>query len=213
VDFDTPHVLVVSAVYQLPFGNGQRFFGDAGRAANLILGGFEYSVIGTYRSGRPINLPGNADLIADPRIADSSFSNPNLAGTTATYINNCVRRLNGTTTQFVTNASGQRVQQPCSNPAFAERNTGNTLRTSPLRLGNLREPTATTFDMALNKTFVFTERLRFQFRLEAFNVFNTPLFGGPDSGSATSNTFGVLNPNNGQRNIPRQVQLGFKFNF
>jgi hypothetical protein len=213
VDFDTPHVLVVSAVYQLPFGNGQRFFGDAGRAANLILGGFEYSVIGTYRSGRPINLPGNADLIGDPRIDDPSFSNQNLPGTTASYFNNCVRRLNGATTQFVTNAGGQRVQQACTNPAFAERNTGNTLRTSPLRMSALREPTATTFDMALNKTFAFTDRLRFQFRLEAFNVFNTPLFGSPDSGSATSNTFGVLNPNNGQRNIPRQVQLGFKFNF
>lgn len=213
VDFDTPHVLVVSAVYNLPFGRGQRFFSDVGRAANLILGGFEYSVIGSYRSGRPIGLPGNADLIGDPRIDNPSFSNQNLAGTTETYINNCVRRLNGTTTQFVTNASGGRVQQACTNPAFAERNTGNTLRTSPLRLGNLREPTATTFDMALNKTFVFTERLRFQFRFEAFNVFNTPLFGGPSSGNVTANDFGVLNPNNGQRNIPRQVQLGFKFNF
>ncbi|HEY0099195.1 MAG TPA: TonB-dependent receptor [Pyrinomonadaceae bacterium] len=212
VDFDTPHVLVVSAVYQLPFGRGQRFFGSAGRAANLILGGFEYSMIGTYRSGRPINLPGNADLIADPRISDPAFSNQNVPGTTATYFNNCVRRLNGTTTQFITNANGQRVQQACTNPAFAERNTSNTLRTSPLRLGNLREPTATTFDMALNKTFAFTERFRLQLRLEAFNVFNTPLFGSPDT-SATSNTFGVLNPNNGQRNIARQVQLGFKFNF
>jgi hypothetical protein len=104
------------------------------------------------------------------------------------------------------------VQQPCTNPAFAVRNQNNTLRTIPLRFGNLRQPSATTFDMALNKTFAFTERLRFQFRLEAFNAFNTPLFGNPDT-NATGNSFGVLNPNNGQRNIPRQVQLGFKFNF
>ncbi|MEJ7616202.1 MAG: hypothetical protein WKF30_04345 [Pyrinomonadaceae bacterium] len=60
---------------------------------------------------------------------------------------------------------------------------------------------------------MFTESVRFQFRLEAFNVFNTPLFGGPDTGSATGNNFGVLNPNNGQRNVPRQIQLGFKLNF
>jgi hypothetical protein len=183
VDFDSPHVLVVSGVYNLPFGRGQRFLGDSGRAVDLLLGGFEYSVIAQYRSGRPINLPGNADLIGDPR-GDQSFSNQNLAGTTASYFNNCVRLLNGSTVQFVTNASGGRVQQTCSNPAFAERNTGNTLRTSPLRLSNLREPTATTFDMSLNKSFVFTESVRFQFRLEAFNVFNTPLFGGPDTGSA-----------------------------
>jgi hypothetical protein len=67
--------------------------------------------------------------------------------------------------------------------------------------------------MSLNKAFIFTERLRFQLRLEAFNVFNTPLFDSPDSGDVTSNTFGVLNPTNGQRNVQRQVQLGFKFTF
>ncbi len=212
VDFDSPHVLAVSAVYNLPFGRGRYFFKDAGRATELLLGGFEYSVIANYRSGRPINLPGNADLIGDPR-GSRQFSVPSVPGTNVAFINNCVRRTDGTTTRFVTNGAGQRVQEPCTDPAFALRNTGNTLRTSPLRLGNLREPTAATFDMALNKSFNFTESVRFQFRVELFNAFNTPLFSGPDTGDAGSQNFGVLNPNNGQRNIPRQVQLGFKLNF
>jgi hypothetical protein len=212
VDFDSPHVLAVSAVYNLPFGRGRRFFGDAGRATELLLGGFEYSVIANYRSGRPIGLPGNADLIGDPH-GDESFSVPSVPGTTDAYINNCVIRTDGTVTRFVTNAAGQRVQTPCTNPAFRLRNTTNTLRTSPLRLGDLREPTAATFDMALNKSLNFTESVRFQFRVELFNAFNTPLFGGPDTGDAGSQNFGVLNRNNGQRNIPRQIQLGFKFMF
>ncbi len=215
VDFDSPHVLVVSAVYNLPFGRGQRFFSDAGKAVDLLLGGFEYSVIAQYRSGRPVNLPGNADLIGDPR-GDELLSNPNVAGTTESYFNNCVRQLDGTSSRPATNASGTRggaTRVPCTNPAFALRNTGNTLRSSPLRLGNLREPTAAAFDMALNKSFIFTESVRFQFRAELFNAFNTPLFGSPESGDATGQNFGVLNPNNGQRNIPRQVQLGFKFIF
>lgn len=212
VDFDSPHVLTASAVYQLPFGRGQRFLDGGGKALELLVGGFEYNIIATYRSGRPINLPGNADLIGDPRISNPVLSNSNVPGSTGTFINNCVRQLNGTSLQFVTNANGARVQQACTNPAFALRGP-NTLRTSPLRLSNLREPTATTFDMSLNKAFNFTETVRFQFRLELFNAFNTPLFGGPNSGDATSNTFGVLNPNNGQRNIARQIQLGFKLNF
>lgn len=211
-DFDSPHVLAVSAVYNLPFGKGRHFLSNAGRATELLVGGLEYSVIANYRAGRPINLPGNADLIGDPS-GTRDFSNNNLAGTTAAFINNCVRRLDGTTTRFVTNGSGARVQEACTNPAFALRNTGNTLRSIPLRLGNLREPSATTFDMALNKSFNFTESVRFQFRVELFNAFNTPLFGSPDTGDAGSATFGVLNPNNGQRNIPRQIQLGFKFMF
>jgi len=103
------------------------------------------------------------------------------------------------------------VQQACTNPAWAIR-ANNTLRTIPFRLGNLRQPSAPTFDMSLNKSFFFTESVRFQFRLEAFNVFNHPLFGSPDT-NPTSNTFGILNPNNGQRNIPRQIQLGFKLTF
>ena len=32
VDFDSPHVLAVSAVYNLPFGKGRHFLKDAGRA-------------------------------------------------------------------------------------------------------------------------------------------------------------------------------------
>ena len=235
VNFDSPHVLVGSAVYQLPFGRGQRFLGNANKAVDLILGGFEYNVIASYRSGVPIDLPGNVDLLTDPRIDDSVVSNQNVAGFSGSYLNNCVQQLNGTvleagtvlngsalaarttlpnntSLQFVTSGSGQRVRQTCSNPAFAVR-APNTLRTTPFRLANLRQPSSPTFDMSLNKSFNFTENVRAQLRFETFNVFNTPLFGSPVSGNGTDANFGILNPNNGQRNVQRQVQLGFKLNF
>jgi hypothetical protein len=64
--------------------------------------------------------------------------------------------------------------------------------------------------MSLNKNFNFTERINFQFRLEAFNVFNTPILGAPNN-SATSLNFGFVG--NSQSNFPRDVQLGFKLNF
>jgi hypothetical protein len=211
VNFDSRHVLVVSGVYQLPIGRGRRFFNEAGKGTNLLLGGWEYTVNASYRSGIPIDLPGGVDLITDPTISNPSISNPFVAGYSASYFNNCVRQLNGASLQFVSNGTGSRVQQACTNPAWAIR-AANTLRTIPFRLDNLRQPSRPTFDMSLNKSFLFTERYRAQLRLEAFNVFNTPLFGNPDT-NPTSNTFGVLNPNNGQRNIQRQVQLGFKFYF
>jgi hypothetical protein len=211
VDFDSTHVLAVSAVYQLPFGHGQQYFGGVGKAANMIVGGWEYNIIGTYRSGVPINLPGNVDLLADPTISNPEVANPFVPGYTGSFFNNCVRQLNGTSTQFVSNSAGARVSQTCTNPAWAIR-ANNTLRTIPFRLANLRQPSAPTYDMSLNKSFIFTESVRFQFRVEAFNVFNHPLYGNPDT-NPTSNTFGILNPNNGQRNIPRQIQLGFKLLF
>jgi len=213
VDFDSPHALVVSGVFQLPFGRGQRFFGGVGKAANLLIGGFEYTLNAQYRTGIPVNLPGNADLIGDPRISNQVIGSSSVAGFSGSFFNNCVLQSNGTSLQFVTSASGSRVQQACTSPAFAVRNTSNTLRTIPFRLGNLRFPARPTFDMSLNKSFAFTENVRAQIRLETFNTFNTPIFNNLDSGNATSNTFGVLNPNNGTRNQSRQVQLGFKLNF
>lgn len=235
VNFDSTHVFVASAVYQLPFGRGQRFFHDAGKAADLIVGGWEYNFIGSYRTGVPIDLPGNVDLIGDPNLDDPQLSNQNVPGTTATYFNNCVQQTSaitlpagsffngqqlaaatvvpaGTSLRFVTASNGSRnARTTCTDPAWRIL-PANTLRTIPFRLGNLRQPSAWQFDMSLNKSFNFTETVRFQFRAEAFNVLNTPLFGSPDT-NPTSQTFGVLNPNNGQRNIPRQVQLGFKFLF
>jgi len=79
--------------------------------------------------------------------------------------------------------------------------------------------------MALFKHFKITERMSFEFRAEAFNVFNhtqwRPIAG--DSGSAASNlgeannTFS-LNPGDGFLQVtdahnPRILQLGAKFIF
>ena len=209
-DIDSTHVFVVSGVYQLPFGRGRRYFSGAGKAANMILGGWEYSWVGNFRSGRPLNLPTNAYLIKDPTLSDSSFDR---------YFNNCVIQTDGRVIQGVRiPGTTSTTFQTCSDPAWVLRNTGNTLADIPLRLANLREPWAPQFDMALNKTFNFTERVRFQLRLETFNTFNTPLFGSPNMNtgcSANNCGFGILIPENSVRNNDnyRQLQIGGKFYF
>jgi hypothetical protein len=51
--------------------------------------------------------------------------------------------------------------------------------------------------------------MNFEFRLEARNAFNHPVFAAPDT-AVGDDTFGkVLGTSVG----PREVQLGFKFNF
>ncbi len=202
VDFDSTHVLVFSGVYQLPLGRGKRFFTDSGKWRNLLLGGWEYNWLANFRSGRPINLPtGNADLIGDPVISDSSFDR---------FFNTCVRQTDGTSRQ--PNAA-RTAFEPCTNPVWGLR-PANTLASTPFRLANLREPWAPLFDMSINKDFFFSERYRFQLRVEAFNAFNTPLFGAPNT-NPTSLEFGRLIPQNSVRNSAnyRQLQLGFKFVF
>ncbi|HEX8139205.1 MAG TPA: TonB-dependent receptor [Pyrinomonadaceae bacterium] len=201
VDFDSTHVLVLSGVYQLPFGNGKRFFTNAGRVSNLLFGGWEYTWIANFRSGRPINLPTGANLIADPTLPDSSF---------AKFFNTCVRQLDGTSRQ--PNAA-RTAFEPCTNPAWAIR-PANTLADTPFRIANLREPWAPIFDMSVNKMFQIYEDVKVQFRAEAFNAFNTPLFGSPNTGINDLN-FGRLIPQNSVRNGNnfRTIQFGVKFYF
>jgi hypothetical protein len=199
-DFDREHILVVSGVYQLPFGRGRRFLTDADKGLNLLLGGWEYNWIARFQSGIPVGYPGNLDLIGDPRIEGKNFNK---------WFNTCVRQLDGTNRQ--PNAARNGFES-CTNPAWAVRGAA-TLRTIPFRSDVLREPTVPQFDMSLNKSFIFTERYRAQFRVEGFNVTNTPLFPGPSTDATGDDARNFGRVNRSTRNFPRQVQLGFKFYF
>jgi hypothetical protein len=182
---DRPHRLVVSGVYELPFGRGKAFGSDIGRGWNMLVGGWEYNFIGIMQSGTPTDLPGGVDIIGN--IQDT--------GNFGQWFNGCVA-----------NASGV---ANCSNPAWQLRGA-NTLRTTPFRAGWIRNPTRPLWDMSLNKRVIFGERTNLQFRFETFNTFNSVQRGGPIT-DPTRPDFGQVLL--GQSNIPRQVQLGFKFNF
>ena len=52
-DFNRKHVFSISSVYELPFGKGKRFMGNAGRALDLLIGGFQLNTTTNYSSGLP----------------------------------------------------------------------------------------------------------------------------------------------------------------
>ena len=56
------------------------------------------------------------------------------------------------------------------------------------------------------QVFPLTEKLRVQFRAEAFNATNTPVFGLPNVSFGSAN-FGVITA---QANSPRQMQLALR---
>lgn len=58
---DIPHALVVSYVYELPFGTGRRWLNAPG-AANAILGGWTIAGIHRYQSGYPLPILMNNTL-------------------------------------------------------------------------------------------------------------------------------------------------------
>jgi hypothetical protein len=85
---------------------------------------------------------------------------------------------------------------------------------NPYRSGTIRMPSALTMDASLNKTFAITERLRVQFRAEAFNFLNhyVTLRAKYNTNPNDSN-FGAIFPGDlwtGDTGFPRQIQLGFK---
>ncbi len=63
-DFDVPHRLVASGIWELPFGRGRTFASGANRWVNGIIGGWQVSAIYTFQSGAPINF-GNIGFVGD----------------------------------------------------------------------------------------------------------------------------------------------------
>ena len=69
------------------------------------------------------------------------------------------------------------------------------------------------YNVTLAKNTTIREGWMVQFRAEAFNLFNHPIFGGDPDLDPTSANFGKILRNNGQSNFPRQIQLGLRLSF
>lgn len=197
---DRPQRLVISAVYELPFGHGHYFAAHVNRPLELLIGGWQLNYIETIQTGLPTSLNGAAFPIQDPRNGVQRSNN--------SWFNTCVRQLNGTSQQ-PNGAHNGFVS--CTNPAWQLTNANNLdFRTTPFQAGYIRNPSAPNTDLSLTKRLNFTDRTNGEVRLETFNLTNTAVYGGANT-SPTSTAFGLIPTS--QSNISRQVQLGFKFNF
>jgi hypothetical protein len=201
-NFDQRHIFSGSYVWDLPF------FKNPG-LVNKILGGWQYSGIATFSTGSPftVTFPGdNAGVstsVSTSAYADK-VGDPNAPG-------------NGYHT--VIPGAGYQLFNPAAYAAPRGLTFGDSGRNS------LRNPNRTNFDMALFKHFKITESMGFEFRAEAFNIFNHTEWGyiNGDGGSAASNS---ANLNSGTAQFassnflqvltahnPRILQLGAKFLF
>ena len=79
--------------------------------------------------------------------------------------------------------------------------------------GSFRGPGLRDIDVSLGKSFPITEHQSFEFRAEAINFTNTPIFARPtdfvSSADPNFNTFGLVTTSQGARNI----QFGLKYKF
>jgi len=179
--FDIRHRLTVAANYQLPFGKGQRWLSGDG-AAPYLLGGWQVNTIATLQTGLPFTPTLNA-AVANT----GTGSRPDRIGDGGTLADPTVDRWFDTSA-FATPAS------------FTFGNAGRNILYGPGRVN---------FDFSLFKDFPVNDRVKVQFRAEAFNIFNHPQFDLPNAAIGAGNA-GTITAIVG---TPRQIQFGAKVVF
>ncbi len=181
-DFDAPQVISVAHVFDLPFGAKQRYL-THGLSA-WVLGGWQLNGIFRFQSGYPISItaPNTAAVSGF-----TSYANKVHSGRTTTQPR---------TLKAWFDTSAFQIPAPFS--------LGNDSRNEP----DVRTPGSTDYDLGLDRSQRFGESLNVQFRAEAFNLTNTPLYDAPNS-TVGSPTFGqVLGGSNS-----RVLQLGLRISY
>ncbi|NWF82426.1 MAG: TonB-dependent receptor [Bryobacteraceae bacterium] len=177
--FDVRHRAVINGLYDLPFGKGRQFNID-NRVADAIVGGWQLGGIITATTGRPFNVGlQNGVNNGAPSWPDRIASG----------------KLDNPDPYYWFDATAFKAPPP---------NTyGNVGR------GVLYSPGVVNIDMSVVKTFRITEKIGFNFRFEAFNLFNSPYLGFPNA-AIGSPTVGRITSTVGDN---RSLQLSGRINF
>lgn len=167
---DIRQSLSLDSVYKLPFGPGQRFLSSSS-VAGKIFGGWQLSGIATAESGQPLDITVNLDPSAVPD-GDNNYTRPDYVAGEPLY------------------PSNQNINNWLNPAAFATPVPGT--------WGNLgrnvaRGPGYFEIDTGIQRKVTLSERLALDFRAEAFNLLNRPIYGTPDTNvSDGPGVFGVI---------------------
>lgn len=227
--YNRNQVIVWSAIYDLPIGQGKMFMGNAGRLTNMLVGGWQLSNTWTYGTG----LPWTPSIGECGLIEDAGPCRPNVASGEGLHVgkskapcspgsaNQCtywftpIAPLSYNLTGVPVGTDSCTLPRPVSG-AFSLPACG--------QIGNAgfnvyHGPHAFYDDMSLLKTFNISERYKAQFRFDAYNVFNHPVLAIPGNtcidcgGSAGQITDIEADSAPGAPIGMRQLQFGFRFVF
>jgi hypothetical protein len=150
----------------------------------LAIGGWQLNGLMAWQTGFPLTVTGSNNFTGTPY--------PNLTGNPTLP------------------ASKRSIKQWFNTSAFAKP-ADYTLGNAPRTLPATRGPNYTNANASLTKNFRLRENIILQFRAEAFNVFNHPQLGMPNTGFSpnssgvnTNSLFGTIN----SALDPRTIQLG-----
>jgi len=164
--FDIKHAFSASFLWDLPVGHDRSYLRNAPGIVENLIGGWSLSGIGRIQGGIPlvtvlrddngIGVDGNVRAIRPDLVPGVPLINPR-------WDPGC--------------PIGQGCE-PYFNPAAFMRPIKGTLGNAPRALDGARSPTQHFFDLSLQKNFPLGKdgKRRLQFRVDAINVFNHPVF-------------------------------------
>ena len=178
-DFSQKYAYKVSGIYELPFGKGKRFLNSNNWFLNQ-LGGWKISGFLTMLAGMPQNSAANdnSNTGGGIQMRGNVSCNPNKGGahTNAQWFNTAC------------------FSQPLSNTFGNERRN------------DIYGPRNTNLDLSGFKEFPIYDRLKFQFRTDAFSALNHTLPGEPNTTISASN-FGTITSWGGARSLQISAKI------
>ena len=212
---ERPHRFTASFIYELPVGRGRDYFSKLNPVIDAALGGWQLQGVYEWQSGEPLTF-GNVYYNGDPNDLVNKLGKKDGNG----------NRYGIDVPAFdITGFYAGGVVATANVPGFANNYTSssaNTLRYFPLTTGRFRNQRFLKFDLGLSKNFRIREGMKFQVRIEAINLLNSPYFTAPsldptlipnltDPNANNLGRFGFSNAPT--RQPPRDIQIGGRFAF
>ena len=188
-DYDLRHRIVVTNIWQIPYGRGQSHGASISWLADAFLGGWAVNGISSIYGGLPFTPSSSVNTLNG-----SGNQRPDRIGEGA--LNRSQRTL-----QRYFDVTAFRTPAP-----FIFGNSGVNI---------LKGPGTVQFDIAAAKQIRITDRQRVEFRSEFFNLLNTPQFNNPAAGigSLTAGLISSAGSKSTFQRTSRQVQLVLKLYF
>lgn len=189
LDFLAQNALSASYTYDLPIGTGKALLAHVGPRLNKVVSGWHLNGVVKAQTGKPFSVNYSTTIIGspDPALGPRASRVPGV-------------------NLYPQHQSPSEWCNPAAFQTPAPYTFGNSQRNS------IYGPAYEDWDAALFKQTQITERVKFEFRFETFNVLNHPSFGQPSNGGNNINSanVGTITTTSGNN---RELQFGGRLSF